>query len=115
MDEMGIIELPLKVDGLQVKITPISPLAMASNKDKVNDILAFLQMSQQLGAVGGSLLKMDAVGDYIADMLGVPSSLRTTQEERQQIMEQTMQLAQQQMQMQQGQMPQEQPQEQPVG
>lgn len=115
MDEMGIIELPLKIDGLQVKIVPVSPLAMASNKDKVNDVLTFLQMSQQLGAVGGSLLKMDKVGDYLADMLGVPSSLRTTDEERQQIMEQTMQLAQQQMEMQQGQMPPEQPQEQPVG
>ena len=115
MDEMGIIELPLKIDGLQVKIVPVSPLAMASNKDKVNDVLTFLQLSQQLGAVGGSLLKMDKVGDYLADMLGVPSSLRTTDEERQQIMEQTMQLAQKQMKMQQGQMPQEQPQEQPVG
>ena len=31
MDEMGIIELPLKIDGLQVKIVPVSPLALASN------------------------------------------------------------------------------------
>lgn len=108
MDEMGIIELPLKIDGLQVKIVPISPLAMASNKDKVNDILSFLQLSQQLGGVGGALLKMDAVGDYLADMLGVPSSLRTTSEERQQIMEQTMMLAQQQAEAQQGQAPQQQ-------
>jgi len=100
---------------LQVKIVPVSPLALASNKDKVNDVLSFLQLSQQLGAVGGGLLKMDAVGDYIADMLGIPSSLRTTPEERQQIMEQTMMLAQQQMQMQQGQAPQEQPTEEPVG
>ena len=108
MDELGIIELPLKIDGLQVKIVPISPLAMASNKDKVNDVLTFLQMTQQMGVVGGSLLKMDAVGDYIADHLGIPSSLRTTPEERQQIMQQTMELAQQQMEQQQGQMPPEQ-------
>jgi|TARA_R110002126_G_scaffold177667_2_gene326615 hypothetical protein len=117
MDELGIIELPLKIDGLQVKIVPISPLAMASNKDKVNDVLTFLQMTQQMGVVGGSLLKMDAVGDYIADHLGIPSSLRTTPEERQQIMQQTMELAQQQMEQQQGQMPPEQGQnpELPVG
>ena len=31
---------------------------------------------------------MDAVGDYIADQLGIPASLRTTQEERQAMQEQ---------------------------
>ena len=105
MDEMGMIELPLKVDGLQVEVNPISPLAMANNMEKVGEIMQFLQISQQLGGVGGSMLKMDAVGDYIADQLGIPSKLRTTPEERKAIMEQTMALAQQQAQMQAGQQP----------
>ena len=88
MDEMGMIDLPLKVNGLQVNVTPISPLAMASNMDKVNEVMQFMQISQALGPVGQTLIKMDAVGDYIADQLGIPASLRTTQEERQQMQEQ---------------------------
>jgi hypothetical protein len=44
--------------------------------------------------VGQTLLKMDKVGDYIADQLGVPASLRTSQMERQQMQEQMMQMAQ---------------------
>ena len=88
MDEMGMIDLPLKVNGLQVNVTPISPLAMASNMDKVNEVMQFMQISQALGPVGQTLIKMDAVGDYIADQLGIPASLRTTQEERQAMQEQ---------------------------
>ena len=94
MDEMGMIDLPLKIDGLQVNVVPVSPLAMASNMDKLNEVMQFLQISQSLGPVGQTLLKMDAVGDYIADQLGVPASLRTSQMERQQMQEQMMQMAQ---------------------
>ena len=96
MDELGLIALPLKVNGLQVTVVPVSPLAMASNMDRVQDVLGFLQISQQLGPIGGSLIKMDKVGDYLADQFGIPAELRTTPEERQEIMEQTMALAEQQ-------------------
>ena len=41
-----------------------------------------MQISQMLGPVGQTLIKMDAVGDYIADQLGIPADLRTTLEER---------------------------------
>ena len=37
---------------------------------------------------------MDAVGDYIADQLGIPAKLRTTPQERQQMQEEMMQMAQ---------------------
>ncbi len=97
MDELGMIELPLKVNGLQVSVIPVSPLAMASNMDRVNDVLGFLQIAQQLGPVGGSMLRLDAVGDYLADQFGIPAELRTTPQEREQILQQTMQIAQQQM------------------
>ena len=82
MDEMGKIELPLKVDGLQVNVIPQSPLAMASNMDKLNEVMQFMQISQMMGPQGQTLLKMDQVGDYIADQLGIPAKLRTTPQER---------------------------------
>ena len=88
MDEQGLVDLPLKVNGLQVNIAPVSPLAMAGNMEKVGNVLQFLQISQGLGNAGMVLIKPDAVGDYILDHLGIDASLRTTPEERQAIMQQ---------------------------
>tara|TARA_R100001440_G_scaffold15988_2_gene27099 strand:- start:4833 stop:6380 length:1548 start_codon:yes stop_codon:yes gene_type:complete len=104
MDEMGMIDLPLKVNGVQVKVVPISPLAMANNAEKLNEVVQFMQISQSLGPQGQTLLRMDKVGDYIADQLGIPAQLRTTPQERQQIQQQLMEAAQMAMQ-QQGMMP----------
>ncbi len=94
MDEMGMIELPLKINGQQVQVRPISPLAMASNAERLNEVMQFMQIAQGLGPQGQTLLKMDAVGDYIADQLGIPAKLRTSPVERQQMMEMQMQMAQ---------------------
>jgi len=94
MDEMGMIELPLKVNGLQVNVIPVSPLAMANNAEKLNEVMQFMQISQMMGPQGQTLVKMDAVGDYIADQLGIPAKLRTTPQERQQMQEEMMQMAQ---------------------
>ena len=94
MDEMGMIDLPLRINGLEVTVNPISPLAMASNMDKLNEVMQFLEVSQALGPTGQALLKMDAVGDYIADQLGIPAKLRTTPEEREAMKEEMMQAAQ---------------------
>ena len=94
MDEMGMIDLPLKVNGLEVTVVPISPLAMANNAEKLNEVLQFMQIAQQLGPMGQTLIKMDGIGDYVADQLGIPAQLRTTPQERQQIQQQMMQAAQ---------------------
>lgn len=94
MDEMGMIDLPLKVNGLEVTVVPISPLAMANNAEKLNEVLQFMQIAQQLGPMGQTLIKMDAIGDYVADQLGIPAQLRTTPQERQQIQQQMIQAAQ---------------------
>ena len=94
MNEMGMIDLPLKIDGLQVQILPTSPLAMAGNMDRVNDVMSFMQISQSLGPVGQTLIKQDAVGDYLADLLSIPASLRTTPQERAQMQQQMLATAQ---------------------
>ena len=103
-----MIELPLKINGLQVTVTPVSPLAMANNMDRLNEVMQFMQITQSLGPVGQTLIKMDAVGDYIADQLGVPAALRTSPQERQQMQESMMQMAEQAAQ-QQGMMPEGEP------
>ena len=55
-----------------------------------------MQITAQMGPQGQVFLKQDKLIDYIADQMGVPAELRTTPEEREQLMEQAMQMAQQQ-------------------
>ena len=49
-----------------------------------------------MGPQGQVFLKQDKLIDYIADQMGVPAELRTTPEEREQLMQQAMEIAQQQ-------------------
>lgn len=82
MDEEGLIDLPLKVDGLEVQIIPVSPLAQAQNLDEVQNVLQWLGIASQLGPVGLATANMENISDWVANQLGVPVDLRTTIEER---------------------------------
>jgi len=95
MDRDGIIDLPLKVNGLEVKVSPVSPLAMAQNLDEINNIIQFMQITQGLGPEGQMAINAGAAIDYIADKLGVPAAVRTSAEERKAMMQQMAQMAQQ--------------------
>jgi hypothetical protein len=95
MDEDGMIDLPLKVNGLEVKVSPVSPLAMAQNLDEINNIVQFMQIAQGLGPEGQMAIKAGAAIDYIGDKLGVPAIVRAGPEERKAMMEQMAQAAQQ--------------------
>ena len=100
MDELGMIELPLSINGLQVKVIPVAPIAMSQNMEKVGEIMQYMQIAQNFGPTGQMAIKQDVVLDYIADQLAIPAEIRTSPEERQQIqqmmMEQAQQMAQQQ-------------------
>jgi hypothetical protein len=95
MDERGIISLPLKVNGLEVKISPVAPLAMAQNMDDIQNILQYAQIAQQAGPQGQMTIKVDEMMDYIAEKLGVPQRLRPTPQERMMMQQQMAQMAQQ--------------------
>ena len=101
MDQQGLIELPLKANGLEVKITPVSPIAMSQNSNDVNNVVQFAQIVAQLGPEGATALKIGEITDYIAEKLGVPAALRNTPQERAQIVQQAQQMAEQQQQQQQ--------------
>jgi hypothetical protein len=110
MDEKGLIDMPLRVNGLEVKVTPVAPLAMAQNMEEVNAIMQYMQLMQGFGTDGQLAIKTDAAVDFIGDKLGVPASVRNTAPERAVLMEElqaqqaTMAMAQAQA-MQQGAMP----------
>ena len=87
MDERGLIDMPLRVNGLEVKVTPVAPLAMAQNMEEVSAIMQYMQISQSLGTDGQLAIKTDMLVDYLADKLGVPASVRNTAAERAVLME----------------------------
>jgi hypothetical protein len=88
MDEKGLIDLPLRVNGLEVKVSPVAPLAMAQNMEEVNSVMQFMQITQQLGNEGQLAVKVGDLIDYLGDKFGVPASIRTTAAERAFLIEQ---------------------------
>lgn len=82
MDERGLIDLPLRVNGLEVKVTPQSPLANAQSMEEINAVLQFAQMTQTMGPEGMVAVKFGETIDFIGDKLGVPAALRNTPAER---------------------------------
>jgi len=97
LDEMGILDFPLRIDGSEVKVVPTGSLAQAQNMQEVNDVLQFVQVANNVGLGAQLAIKQDALADYLADRLGVPSYLLNSKEEREQIAAQLAEAAQAQM------------------
>jgi len=94
MDERGLIDMPLRVNGLEVKVAPVSPIAQAQNMGDIEKITQWVQLSSALGPEGQMAPRMGAIADYVADKLGVPAELRTSAQEREEMMQQAAQMAQ---------------------
>lgn len=92
MDERGLINMPLKVNGLEIKVSPVAPLAMAQNMEEINNIMQFMQITAAMGNEGQLAVKTGELIDYIGDKLGIPSSVRNTAAERGFLMEQQQQM-----------------------
>ena len=86
MDMQNLIDMPLRVDGQEVKVVPISPLAKAQNLEELESVLQFMQYTSQLGPAGMMAVNQDRAIEFVADRLGVPPSLLSTPEEREALM-----------------------------
>jgi hypothetical protein len=95
MDDRGLIDLPLRVNGLEVKVSPVAPLAMAQNMEEINSVVQFMQLTSAMGNEGALAVKTGDLIDYLGDKLGVPAALRTSASERAYLMEEQRKLAQQ--------------------
>jgi hypothetical protein len=91
MDERGLIDLPLRINGLEVKVTPVAPLAQAQAMEEVNAIMQYAQIVQAFGSDGAVALKNEMVVDYIGDKLGVPAIVRNNMAERAVLLEEMQQ------------------------
>lgn len=95
MDDRGLIDLPLRVNGLEVKVVPVSPLAMSQSMEEIQNIMQFAQITQQIGPEGQLMIKKDKMLDMIAAKMGVPQSILNSPAERGMMLEQMQQVAQQ--------------------
>jgi hypothetical protein len=95
LDQKGMINLPLKINGLEVKIAPVAPLAQAQSMEEVDNVLKFAQIAQAMGQAGQMAIKQDEMIDFIAEKLNVPQRILNSPIERAMLQQQAMMMAQQ--------------------
>lgn len=79
----GQIKHRIVIDGLLVKAQVISPLAQVQSLTDVENVVRWMQI---LAGFGNEILyvsaKMEDIGDYLGERLGVPVDLRRNKQER---------------------------------
>ena len=89
----GELKEPINIDGLLVKVQVVSPLAQVQNLTDVENIVRWMQILASFGTETLYIAaKMEDIGDYIGELLGVPSAVRRTQDERQKLQQSVAQL-----------------------
>ena len=88
MDQAGYIDLPLKINGVEVKVTPVAPLAQAQKLQEVNDIVQFMQIANSLGPQGQMALSIPRITAFIAEKMNIKQELLSTAEEQEAMMQQ---------------------------
>jgi len=96
LDRQGLINMPLKVNGVQVKIAPVSPLAEAPKMEEVNKVLNFMQIANAMGPAGQMAINIQEAISFIAEKMGVDQGILNSPEEIQMMMMQQQMMAQQQ-------------------
>lgn len=83
LDEQGEIVLPLQVDGREIAVQPMSPLAQAQNLD---DVQVMADCATVVGSAFGpravqAAIHGDKAARRIAELMGVPVDLQPSEEE----------------------------------
>ena len=91
LDQQGLIDLPLKVNGAEVKVTPVSPLAQAQKLQEINDVVQYMQIANAMGPQGQASISVPRVLAFIAERLGIDQNILNSPEEQEQIMMQMQQ------------------------
>ena len=98
LKKQGRIELPT-VNGREVKVRSVSPLAQAQANQDISSVARFLELVG--GAFGPQMMQMlidsEQTAIFLAKKFGVPESLIRDEEQRRQIAAVAQQMAQQQM------------------
>lgn len=106
-----MIDIPIKIDTVGVKLVVTSPLAQKQNMEDVRRVARWVDMVMKVAGEQGLVSKVDvdAVIEYFADKFGVKQDFVKDEQDKRQMMQQMKKLAQraqqQQMQQAQGQAP----------
>lgn len=85
---------PFKVDGREVTLKHLSPLARAQDNEELMALRTALEMTIPFGPQAVQMsFRTESVGEYIGKRAGVDSSLLRTDAERKQVMQQVAQAA----------------------
>ena len=95
MDQQNLIDMPLRINGQEVKIVPVSPLARAQNSEELQAVMQYMQLAAQMGPAGAMALNQERTLDFVADRLGIPASILNSAEEREMMAAQMQQMAEQ--------------------
>ena len=94
LKKQGRIELPT-INGREVKVRSVSPLAQAQNQADITSIARWMQLIQ--GNFGPQLLNLlihsEEVASVLATKFGVPDTLIRYKEQRKQLIEMAQQMA----------------------
>ena len=96
LKEQGRIELPM-INGREVKVQAISPLARSQYQQDISDINRFHEI---IGTTFGPqvlnlIVNQNAVAKHIGSLMNIPEKLLRSSEEQQQLAQQMQQMAQQ--------------------
>jgi len=91
LDRQGLINMPLKVNGVQVKISPVSPLAEAPKMEEVNQLIQFMQIANSMGPMGQTIINVPESLAFIAEKMSIDQRVLNTPEEQQMMMQQMQQ------------------------
>jgi len=99
LDEKGLIQVPpelARINNVYVKIHVLSPIAKEQGYE---DVQSVARASEMLGAIGGQesvmlAYKIEDMGEYIGEKLGVPAKLMRTEKERKEMMQKAQQAQQ---------------------
>mgnify|MGYP003135498606 CR=1 FL=1 len=86
MDEQNIIDMPMRVDGREIKVVPISPLARAQAQEDLNSVMQFMQLAGGMGPNGMLSINQDELIAFVADRLGVPQKILNSPEQKAEMM-----------------------------
>jgi hypothetical protein len=95
MDSQGLIDLPLRVNGQEVKVGPVSPLAQAQKLQEVNDAMQYAQIAMSMGVQGAATVSIQRLLEFVANRMGIDSKILATGEEQMQFLQAMQQQAQQ--------------------
>lgn len=95
MDTQGLIDLPLRVNGQEVKVAPVSPLAQAQKLQEVNDAMQYAQIAMSMGVQGAATVSVQRLLEFVADRMGIDSKILATGEEQKQFLQAIQQQAMQ--------------------